>query len=598
VMFAVMASYVLSRTLIPTLAMYLLQEAHVKKAAQDKPAGLFARFHHGFEEKFEQVRQAYHRKLDWTLHHRALFATCFLGFCMGSMCLVPFLGQDFFPTVDAGEFKLHIRARAGTRIEETAKLCDQIETAIRKEIPANELDGILDNIGLPYSGINLSYSNSGTIGTADADIMVSLKPNHHPTADYERRLRVDLPREFPGTEFFFQPSDMVSQILNFGLPSPIDIQVVGQDIPSNVGVAAKISNQLRQVPGAVDVHVQELYNQPELAIQMDRSKADLLGITAQQIAGSTLVALSGSFQTTPAFWVDPTNGVNYEVVTQSPQYDIKSLQDIDNIPVNGMNSSQLLENLASISATTQPAVSYHYNIRPVIDVYAAVQDTDLGSVSRAVDRIVNSDKKDLVRGSNLVIRGQVVTMNQSFEGLGFGLIGSIVLVYLLMVVNFQSWTEPFIIITALPGALAGISWILFLSGTTLSVPALMGSIMCIGVATANSILVVTFARERLDEVKNAHEAALEAGTMRLRPVIMTATAMIIGMVPMALGLGEGGEQNAPLGRAVIGGLLLATVATLFFVPVVYSLIRSKTDKADSEPSLPVEEEPALTSQTN
>jgi multidrug efflux pump subunit AcrB len=597
VMFAVMASYVLSRTLIPTLGMYLLRETSAKNPAQDKPPGLFARFQHGFEEKFDQVRQSYHRKLDWALHHRGLFATLFLGFCMASMCLVPFLGQDFFPTVDAGEFKLHIRARTGTRIEETAKLCDQIEKAIRKEIPANELDGILDNIGLPYSGINLSYSNSGTIGTADADIMVSLKPNHHPTADYERRLRVDLPREFPGTEFFFQPSDMVSQILNFGLPSPIDIQVVGQDIKSNLAEAAKISDQLRQVPGAVDVHVQELYNQPELAVQMDRTKADLLGITAQQIAGSELVALSGSFQTTPAFWVDPTNGVNYQVVSQVPQYDIKSIQDINNIPVGGMNTSQLLENLASVSTTEQPAVSYHYNIRPVIDVYAAVQDTDLGSVSRAVDRIVNSDKKDLVRGSNLVIRGQVVTMNQSFEGLGFGLIGSIVLVYLLMVVNFQSWTEPFIIITALPGALAGISWMLFLTGTTLSVPALMGAVMCIGVATANSILVVTFARERLAEVKNAYKAALEAGTQRLRPVIMTATAMIIGMVPMALGLGEGGEQNAPLGRAVIGGLLLATVATLFFVPVVYSLIRSKTDKIEPVPVPLLEHAPALSSQT-
>jgi len=593
VMFAVMASYVLSRTLIPTLGMYLLRESQEKNVAQDKPPGWFTRFHHEFEKRFERVRQVYHRKLEWALHHRALFAICFLGFCVGSMCLVPFLGQDFFPTVDAGEFKLHIRARTGTRIEETAKLCDQIETAIRKEIPANELDGILDNIGLPYSGINLSYSNSGTIGTADADIMVSLKPNHHPTADYERQLRVDLPHEFPGTEFFFQPSDMVSQILNFGLPSPIDIQVAGQDIQSNLVVAAKISDQLRQVPGAVDIHVQELYNQPELSIQMDRSKADVLGITAQQIAASELVALSGSFQTTPAFWVDPTNGVNYQVVTQVPQYDIKSIQDLNNIPVNGMNSTQLLENLASISATAQPAISYHYNIRPVIDVYAAIQDTDLGSVSRAVDRIVNLDKKDLVRGSNLVVRGQVVTMNQSFQGLGFGLIGSIVLVYLLMVVNFQSWTEPFIIITALPGALAGISWMLFLTGTTLSVPALMGAVMCIGVATANSILVVTFARERLAAVKDAHLAALEAGTMRLRPVIMTATAMIIGMVPMALGLGEGGEQNAPLGRAVIGGLLLATVATLFFVPVIYSIIRSKTDKTEPAPSM--EEAPVLVS---
>ncbi len=597
VVFAVLASYVLSRTLIPTLAMYLLREKQVENSALPAHTGLFGRLHHRFEVKFDQVRQAYRRSLDWVLQHRALFTIGFLAFCLGSMCLLPFLGQDFFPTVDAGEFKLHIRARTGTRIEETAKLCDQIETAIRQKIPANELDGVLDNIGLPYSGINLSYSNAGTIGTADADIMVSLKANHHPTADYERQLRLDLPREFPGTEFFFQPSDIVNQILNFGLPAPIDVQVIGNDIHSNLALASKIASQMKQIPGAVDVHIHQLYNGPKLDIQMDRSKAEVLGITARDIASSALVSLSGSFQTAPTFWVNPTNGVNYNVVTQVPQYTITSLQDLNNIPINGKSSAQILENMATITPASEAVVSYHYNIQPVIDIYAGVQDADLGSVSHLVNQMVASNQKELVRGSTLNVRGQVLTMNESFRGLGLGLLGAIVLVYLLMVVNFQSWTEPFIIITALPGALAGISWMLFLTGTTLSVPALMGAIMCIGVATANSILVVSFARERFAEIKNACQAVLEAGATRLRPVIMTATAMVIGMIPMALGLGEGGEQNAPLGRAVIGGLIVATIATLFFVPVVYSLVRGRADKTEPETTItPTEDELALVSQ--
>jgi multidrug efflux pump subunit AcrB len=604
VVFAVMASYVLSRTLVPTLAMYLLKaKPHEQAGGDDKKShgenpdekpGFFGRVHHKFEAGFNRLRDTYHSSLDGALHHRGLFAVIFLVLCLGSMVLIPFLGRDFFPTVDAGQFKLHIRAKTGTRIEETAKLCDQIEDAIRKEIPAKDLGGILDNLGLPYSSINLSYSNSGVIGTADGDIMVSLNPGHQPTADYQRKLRIDLPREFPGTQFFFQPSDIVNQILNFGLSAPIDIQVIAKkrtNLPADLALAHKIADQLQQVPGAADVHVQEVYDEPRLNVTMERSQAEQLGISAHDIATTVLNALSGSFQTSPSFWLDPKNGVSYSVVVQAPQYNISSLQDLENLPVQGTNSSQVLANVATISRGSEPGTIYHFNVFPVIDVYANVQDTDLGSLSTAVNKIVAQAQTEAPKATTLSVRGQVLTMNDSFVGLGQGLIGAIVLVYLLMVVNFQSWTEPFIIIMALPGALAGIVWMLFLTGTTLSVPALMGAIMCIGVATANSILVITFARERMAEVKNAHQAVLEAGTTRLRPVIMTALAMIIGMVPMSLGLGEGGEQNAPLGRAVIGGLIVATIATLFFVPVVYSLIRSRHDQPD-EPEQPESHEDA------
>ena len=604
VVFAVMASYVLSRTLVPTLAMYLLKAKpdakkhgehdgdHEEEKPQhddEKPAkkvGFFGRFQQKFEAGFHRVRDGYQDLLGRALQRRWLFALVFLGLCAASMCLIPFLGQDFFPTVDAGQFKLHIRAKTGTRIEETAKLCDQIEAAIRKEIPEKELGAILDNIGLPYSGINTSYSNSGVIGTADADILVSLNPGHKPTADYQRQMRLDLPREFPGTMFMFQPADIVNQILNFGLPAPIDIQLIGQNVPDNLKLAEKIAQQIQQVKGAVDVHVHQPYDEPRFNIAMDRSQAEKLGITAHDIATSVLVSLSGSFQTAPTFYLSPQNGVSYNIAIQAPQYNITSLQDLENLPVQGANSSQILANLATITRKSEPAVVYHYDIRPVIDVFANVQDRDLGGVATDVSKIVDDARKNAPKGTDLVMRGQVLTMNDSFTGLGQGLIGAIVLVYLLMVVNFQSWTEPFIIITALPGALAGIVWMLFLTGTTLSVPALMGAIMCIGVATANSILVITFAKERYAELKNAHDAVLEAGTTRLRPVIMTALAMIIGMVPMSLGLGEGGEQNAPLGRAVIGGLIVATVATLFFVPVVYSLIRGRRDqkKPETQPS--------------
>jgi multidrug efflux pump subunit AcrB len=603
VVFAVMASYILSRTLVPTLAMYLLKaKPHDHADGEEKGAqkdgenpgaktGFFGQIHHGFEAGFHRVRDGYGDLLGSALRHRGLFAIIFLGLCLGSMCLVPFLGQDFFPTVDAGEFKLHIRAKTGTRIEETAKLCDQVEAVIRKDIPAKELGGILDNLGLPYSSINLSYSNSGVIGTADGDILVSLNPGHKPTAYYQRKLRIDLPREFPGTQFFFQPSDIVNQILNFGLSAPIDIQLIGTKVADNLALAHKIADQLQQVPGAVDVHVQQVYDEPRFNVTMERSQAEQLGITAHDIATTVLNALSGSFQTSPAFWLDPKNGVSYSIVVQSPQYDINSLQDLENLPVHGANSSQILANLATISRNSEPGTVYHYGVLPVIDVYANVQDRDLGSISKEVNKIVANAKTEAPKATTLTVRGQVLTMNNSFRGLEQGLIGAIVLVYLLMVVNFQSWTEPFIIIMALPGALAGIVWMLFLSGTTLSVPALMGAIMCIGVATANSILVISFAKERMAELKNASRAVLEAGTTRLRPVIMTALAMIIGMVPMSLGLGEGGEQNAPLGRAVIGGLIVATVATLFFVPVVYSLIRGRSDQEQPEPQ-PGENAPA------
>jgi multidrug efflux pump subunit AcrB len=578
VAFAVLSSYVISRTVVPTLAMYLLKHSGHKSANP----GFFARLQHGFENGFLRLRQAYQLALAAILEHQKMFAVTFLAGCLGSLALIPFLGEDFFPTVDAGQFKLHVRAETGTRIEETAKLCNDVEDVIRRVIPKEELTGILDNIGLPYSGINTSYSNSGTVGSADGEILVSLSKEHRPTAEYIKKLRVELAREFPGITFYFQPSDIVNQILNFGLPAPIDVQVRGAKREENYAIAKKIAAEIQHIPGAVDVHVQQMFDQPTLNVNIDRSKSGKLGITAKDIANSILVSLSSSSQTTPTFWVDPKNGVNYNLAVQSPQYDIHSLQDLENIPVRGLGTSQILSNLADIGRSASPGVISHYDIQQVIDVYAYVQDADLGSVARQVQKIMDKYRPDLPRGSVLTVRGQVSTMQDSFQGLATGMVGAIILVYLLMVVNFQSWTEPFIIITALPGALAGIVWILFLSGTTLNVPSLTGAIMCIGVATANSILVISFAKERFAVSGNAKQAILEAGTTRLRPVIMTASAMIIGMVPMALGFGEGGEQNAPLGRAVIGGLLFATVATLFFVPVVYAMIRGKSCRKGPE----------------
>jgi CzcA family heavy metal efflux pump len=572
VCFAMLASYFLSRTLIPTLVMYIMR-GHEHRAAG--PKTVFGRFQRGFERGFDKFRNGYYQLLETTLEHRGIFAACFLAFCVLSLGLVFFLGQDFFPSVDAGQMRLHVRGRAGMRVEETARLCDEVEAYLRQQIPKDELVTILDNIGLPNSGINLSYSNSGVIGTSDAEILVGLnQEHHHPTAGYVRRLREGLPREFPGVEFFFQPADIVTQILNFGLPAPIDIQLIGPDMATNYTIGQQISNRLRDIPGTADVHVQQLLDLPTLHLNIERDRVTQVGMSAQNVAQSVLVSLSGSFQTTPNFWLNPNNGVSYQVAVQSPQYRMTSLQDLMNTPVTNPNvqNAQLLSNLVQLTPEVRPAVVSHYNVQPVIDVYASTQDRDLGGVSRDVNKALEPFRQHLPRGTQLIVRGQVTTMQSSFLGLGVGLLAAIVLVYFLIVVNFQSWLDPFIIITALPGALAGICWMLLLTHTTLNVPSLTGAVMCMGVATANSILMISFARDRMQAGVAAADAAMQAGYTRIRPVLMTALAMIIGMLPMSLGLGEGGEQNAPLGRAVIGGLLFATVATLFFVPTVFAMI--------------------------
>jgi multidrug efflux pump subunit AcrB len=587
VVFALLASYLFSRTLIPTLVMYLLR-AEVEKHRQPEPPrrrGLFARVHRGFEHAFATFRDRYVSLLNTCLEHRGVFAVCFLLFCVASLVLVPQLGQDFFPSVDAGQIRLHVRAKTGTRIETTATLTDQIEGVIRRQIPAAELAGILDNIGLPTSGINLSYSNSGTIGSADAEVLISLQAKHRPTAQYVDRLRTQLPRAFPGTSFFFEPADIVSQILNFGLPSPIDVEIVGPELAKNFAVAARVADAMRSVPGAVDVHIQQALDQPRLQYAVDRARAQQVGLTERDVANNVLVSLSSSAQTSPNFWLNAKNGVVYSMAIQTPQYAVASLDALGSIPVNAGNqmAPQLLANLAPVKRMSEAAVVSHYNVLPVVDVLAGTAGRDLGAVGADIAQITAAAQKQLPAGSTLVTRGQVTTMHSSFVGLLGGLAFAIVLVYLLIVVNFQSWTEAFIIITALPGALAGICWMLFLTGTTLNVPSLMGAIMSIGVATANSVLVITFANERLADTREAFRAALEAGATRLRPVLMTALAMIIGMVPMALGLGEGGEQNAPLGRAVIGGLLFATVATLLFVPAVFVIMRGRRQTSDLTP---------------
>jgi multidrug efflux pump subunit AcrB len=539
------------------------------------------RFQARFENWFGRFRESYRNNLESVMEHRRVFVVGFLAFCLLSCGLVFFLGRDFFPNVDAGQFRLHVRGHAGLRIEETARLVDQVEQQIRREVPGKEVHTILDNIGLPYSGINLSYSNAGTIGTSDAEILVSLNPGHRPTENYVHRLRGELPKAFPGVEFFFQPADIVSQILNFGQPAPIDIQLTGQSYAQNFGIAQQIANRLRHVPGAVDVHVQQLMSNPTLHLDVDRVRAQQIGLTQRDVAQNLLVSLSSSFQTAPTFWVNPKNGVSYNLAVMSPQYRVDSLQALMNTPINGANvgSPQVLANLATATPTTSPAVVSHYNVSPAVDVFASVDGRDLGGVSDDTSNFLKSFQKQLPRGTQMHVRGQVETMASSYTGLLIGLAMSIVLVYLLIVVNFQSWLDPFIIITALPGALAGILWILFLTHTTLSVPALTGAVMCMGVATANSILMISFARERMEEGSDAIHAAVEAGYTRMRPVIMTALAMILGMLPMALGFGEGGEQNAPLGRAVIGGLAVATAATLFFVPVVFSIFHGRHAKA-------------------
>ncbi|HWY04469.1 MAG TPA: efflux RND transporter permease subunit [Candidatus Acidoferrum sp.] len=575
VSFAMLASYLLSRTLIPTLVMYIMR-GHEHRSETGK--SFLGRFQRGFERKFEDFRRGYEALLETTLEHRSVFVACFLAFCLLSLGLFVFLGQDFFPQVDAGLLRLHVRARPGLRVEETARLCDEIEATLRQEVPPGQLQTILDNIGLPNSGINQSYSSSGTIGTGDAEILIALDPEHHPpTAGLTRHLRELLPQRFPGVEFFFQPADIVTQILNFGLPAPIDVQVIGADVGSNYSIAQQIANKMRHIPGTADVHVQQMLSLPTVHMDIERTRVTQVGLTARDVAQSALVSLSGSFQTSPNFWLNPKNSVTYQVAVQSPQYRMTNLQDLMNIPVISQQGPQLMGNLVQISPAVRPASVSHWNISPVIDVYASTQDRDLGAVASETDKVLSTFRDHLPRGTTLVVRGQVATMRSSFFGLGIGLIGAILLVYLLIVINFQSWLDPFIIIAALPGALAGICWFLLLTRTTLSVPSLTGAVMCMGVATANSILMVSFAREQLDEGIPALRAAVSAGYTRVRPVLMTALAMIIGMVPMALGFGEGGEQNAPLGRAVIGGLLFATVATLFFVPSVFAIFHGRRE---------------------
>jgi multidrug efflux pump subunit AcrB len=580
VVFAMLASYVLSRTLVPTLAKFWLKK-HEHHA--DKTGGnVLSRFQERFERGFAKLRDGYRNLLLAALQSGPRFAAIFLG-CMAATALLAFplgplpgLGQDFFPSVDGGQIKLHMRARTGTRIEETAALCDAVEATIREVIPAKQLVNIVDNIGLPYSGINLAYSTSAPVGPGDADIFVNLSEQHTPTAEYVRTLRSKLIAAYPSASFAFLPADMIGQILNFGLPSPIDIQVTGFNVDGNRTFANNLLQKLRAVPGAVDLRIQQSGDYPQFNVDVDRSKAQLLGLTEQAVATNMLVSLSGSFQTAPSFWVDPKSGTQYQVTTQTPQYRMESLNDLGNTPLNGPDgASQILSSVASIHRSVAPAVVSHYNATPVIDIFGSVQGTDLGYVSAQISKIITEAKKDLPRGSNVVMRGQVQTMRASFNGLLIGLLGAVVLVYMLIVVNFQSLLDPFIIITALPAALAGIVWMLFLTHTTVSVPALTGAIMCMGVATANSVLVISFARELMDAGDDAFEAALQSGFTRLRPVLMTAMAMIIGMIPMALGLGDGGEQNAPLGRAVIGGLIFATVATLFFVPTVFSIIHGR-----------------------
>src|SRR5580658_773830 len=582
VCFAMLASYLLSRTLVPTMAKYLLvaqiEEGHEGAANSRNP---FVQTQQKFEQGFEKLRERYHRLLEICIHHSRIFVICFFSACVVSFVLLPMVGQDFFPAVDSGEFKLHLRAPTGTRIEETAALCERVDDDMRQLIPKSELTTIIDNIGVPYSGLNLSYSNSAPIGPGDADILVELSRKHRPTEEYVHDLRERLNRDFPGVTFYFLPADIVSQILNFGLPAPIDIQVVGRNLAGDREFADKLMNQLKFVPGTTDLRIQQPFDQPKLHFDVDRTKAQEIGYSQQDVANNLLISLSGSFQTVPSFWLDPKTGVTYNIAAQMPQYRIDTLQDLQNIPVTGRNPNAppaIFASLASVTRGAEMGVVSHYNVQPVIDIYGAVQGRDLGGVARDIAPIIERSKKDLPRGSQLIVRGQISTMQSSFSGLLWGLAFSIVLVYLLIVVNFQSWLDPFIILMALPAALAGIVWFLFITRTTVSVPALTGAIMCMGVATANSILVVSFSKERLGEGKTAAEAASESGFTRFRPVLMTALAMIIGMLPMSLGLGEGGEQNAPLGRAVIGGLMFATVATLFFVPVTFSIVHGAREK--------------------
>ncbi len=575
VVLAMVASYILSRTFVPTMVMLLMRGVHGKAADEGRPS-LLQRTYKSFDAQFERLRHGYSVVLENLLARRMAFALLFTAFSVLSCLLYPVLGRDFFPTVDAGQIRLHMRVATGTRVEETARIADQVEGVIRELVPPDQLETILDNIGVPNSGINLSYSNAGTIGSLDAEILMSLHEGHRPTEEFVSLLRAELPKRFPGIEFFFQPADIVTQILNFGLPAAIDVQFTGANLVENAAIAAELTKKIQKIPGAVDAHVHQRLDGPALDLQMDRSRLQQLGLSAFNVGQNVLLSLSGSSQTQPAFWLNPQNGIVYNIAVQTPQYRVDSLDALLNMPVvppnagNNTAPAQLLGNLVQAGPGKQLPIVSRYNILPAVDIYVGVQGTDLANVASQVKTLVDEVRPKLPRGSSVVLRGQVETMQASFTGLLVGLLGAIILVYLLIVVNFQSWIDAAIIVAALPAALAGIAWMLFITGTTLSVPALTGAIMTMGVATANSILLVSFARDQLATGMAPLAAALEGGATRLRPVLMTALAMIIGMIPMALGIGEGAEQNAPLGRAVIGGLLFATVSTLLLVPVMFA----------------------------
>ena len=590
VVFALVGSFLLSRTLVPTMAHYLMHGHHgsaqgTLPAPPRRSRNPLQRLQQAFDDRFARVRARYRSLLVLALGAPKLFIAGFLACILVSFGLWPFLGENFFPAVDSGQILMHVRAQPGTRIEETARLFDLIEQTVRRTIPPDQLENIVDNIGLPFSGINMAYQNTGTIGPADGDALISLKEDHAPTETFIKQLRTILPRNFPGATFSFLPADIVSQILNFGLPAPIDVQIIGNNQTANYDYATALLKRIRTVPGIADLRIQQVFNYPQINVNVDRTLASEVGLTQRDVANSLLVTLSGSAQVHPNFWLNTENGVSYPIVAQMPQYRIDTMADLVNVPITSpdMQVPQYLGGLAQITPGPSPGVVSHYNVQPVIDIYGAVQGRDLGAISGDIDRILTETRKEVPRGSYVVLRGQVHTMTGAYSQLYFGLAGAIVLIYLVIVVNFQSWLDPFIIITALPGALAGIVWTLFMTGTTLSVPALTGAIMCMGIATANSILLVSFAREGLTQGLDAATAALEAGFTRFRPVLMTALAMIIGMLPMAFALGEGGEQNAPLGRAVIGGLLVATVATLFFVPTVFSVLHSRHDRRPEAP---------------
>jgi multidrug efflux pump subunit AcrB len=590
VMSAMVWSFILSRTLVPTMAKYMLRkhashtDMHGNCAALPRSRNPLVRFQRGFETRFERARIVYRDVLTRALRHRAVFVTCFMVFVIGTFALTPYLGRDFFPSVDGGRILMHVRAHVGTRVEENARLFAEIEKVVRQVISPNELDTLVDNIGFPVSGINMTYNNTGTIGSQDGEIQIGLSEGHRPTAEYVRTLREELPARFPGTTFSFLPADIISQILNFGAPAPIEVQIRGPHLDENYAYAQDLLRRLRHVPGLVDARIQQSLSEPAFDVEVDRTRAQYVGITERDVTNSMVVNLAGSSQVQPTFWLNPDNGVNYSIVMQTPQYQVDSLNALQNLPITATGApSQVLGGIADVKRTTVPAVYTQYNVQPLIQLYGTTQGRDLGAVAADMQKILDETAKDAPKTADVAMLGQVRTMNSSFNGLIFGLAAAVVLVYLLIVVNFQSWADPFVIITALPAALAGIVWMLFATGTTLSVPALTGAIMCMGVATANSVLVISFAKERLDEHGDAVAAAVEAGFVRLRPVLMTALAMIIGMLPMALGLGEGGEQNAPLGRAVVGGLCFATVATLILVPVVFSIIHQRRGAVATRP---------------